>query len=154
LDLHYVAEVYARSRSVDERNRLLAIAPPFSIFKNDIHKYMLEHDLHPLNPVPDRQHLRPMAACTFVASDLEACIAVESVVESINLHLRRFSMMLHSFWQRKLSSFRLPFHHPHEDLRIELITIMKSVGYTEEQSTSEWFGVTHQNKFKLVLDIL
>lgn len=107
-DLHYVAEVYARSKSLEERNGLLTVAPPFSILKNETCQYMLEHDLHPLNPCPFPQSMRPMAACTFMPVDLEARILAEEQehgMDSVDPNIRRFVMMLHSFWQRKQSSF-------------------------------------------------
>ncbi|KAF9514260.1 hypothetical protein BS47DRAFT_1361907 [Hydnum rufescens UP504] len=77
INLHYVTEVYACSKSLEEWNSLLAVAPPFSIFKNETCQYMLEHDLHPLNPVLSPQCVCPMAACTFMPMALEAQISVE-----------------------------------------------------------------------------
>ena len=156
MDLYYASVVYDRARSSEERDALLAVAPRIHINSAQMGPQFLEHDLYPIPPQLVSHSPHKMAACSFTTQDFELRVALQEQSEgshSVSLTLRRFTMLLHAFWERKPGTFVSRLSPSHVTLRNELVRVLGWFGYTEEFGVWETFGIRSNMKWHLVLEI-
>ncbi|KAF9510917.1 hypothetical protein BS47DRAFT_1364241 [Hydnum rufescens UP504] len=147
MDLYYASVVYDRARSSEERDALLAVAPRIHINSAQMGPQFLEHDLY---PIPPQLHVHsPRRILSFAVALQEQSEGSHSV----SLTLRRFTMLLHAFWERKPGTFVSRLSPSHVTLRNELVQVLGWFGYTEEFGVWETFGIRSNMKWHLVLEI-
>ncbi|KAF9506040.1 hypothetical protein BS47DRAFT_1399831 [Hydnum rufescens UP504] len=154
MDLYYASVVYDRARSSEERDALLAVAPRIHINSAQMGPQFLEHDLYPIPPQLVSHSPHKMAACSFTTQDFELRVALQEQSEgshSVSLTLRRFTMLLHAFWERKPGTFVSRLSPSHVTLRNELIQHeMASESEVFELDSFVVFGVSpvHLNQLR------